>query len=228
MRWLALLALVAACSSSSTGPTREGEVSSRALEVPPGAEEGMSITWRYSGNQRDRFAVFEETLACVDKTADHVTIEWRRQLTNRQHGVTAARFDKGGKLIGAWRGPPGDVGKAFKVVEKGPQLDRVEREVRWRARQLGFTAKNVEILGERETGTVETPAGKFACDVYRLKVTMPLNESTVTLSYARDPLPLDRLVKMEWKLPRGGWTTLQLIAYGNSGARPTLRIPKKK
>jgi hypothetical protein len=225
MRRILVAALVAACSSSSTGRPREGEVSSQAVRMPPDAKPGMSITWRYSGNQRDRFAVFEETLACVDETADHVTIEWRRQLTNRQHGVTAARFDRGGTLIGAWRGPPGEVGKALTVVAKGPPLDRVEREVRWRSRQLGFAPKNVEIIGERETGTVETPAGKFSCDIYRLKVTLPLNESMVTLCYARQPLPLDRLVKMEWKLPRGGWAILQLVAYGNDGAKPSLRLP---
>jgi hypothetical protein len=227
MRWLLLTALVAACSSSSTGKPREGEVSDRTLEAPPGAEPGMAITWRHSGNQRDRFAVFQETLACVGKTSDHVTIEWRRQLTNRQEGVTAARFDMNGKLVGAWRGPPGEVGKAYKVVAKGPQLDRVEQEVRWRAHQLGFSPKNVEIVGERETGTVETPAGTFPCDIYHLKVTLPLNESTVTLCYARQPLPLDRLVRLEWKLARGGWAKVELVAYRSEGAKPTLRIPKK-
>jgi hypothetical protein len=226
MRWLLLAALVAACSTSSTGKTRQGEVSSRTLEMPPDAEPGMSIKWRYSSNQRDRFAVFEETLACVDETPDHVTIEWRRRLTNRQEGVTAARFDRAGQLIGAWRGPPGEVGKALKVVAKGPQLDRVEQEVRWRARQLGFSPRNVEIVGERETGTVRTPAGSFPCDIYTLKVTLPLNESTVTLAYAREPLPLDRLVRMEWKLPRGAFSTLQLVEFQREGAKPTLRIPK--
>ncbi|MHC4164224.1 MAG: hypothetical protein ACYTDU_11375 [Planctomycetota bacterium] len=226
MRLLLLGALVAACSSSTTGKPREGEVSSRALEMPPGAKRGMSITWRYSSNQRDRFAVFEETLACVGETPDRVTIEWRRRLTNRQQGVTAARFDKSGKLIGAWRGPPGEVGKAFKVVATGPQLDRVEQEVRWRARQLGFSLKNVEIVGERETGTVETPAGSFPCEIHHLKVTLPLSESTVTLCYAQQPLPLDRLVRMEWKLPRGGFSILELVEYSREGAKPTLRIPK--
>ena len=226
MRLLLLGALVAACSSSTTGQPRAGEVSSRALEMPPGATPGMSITWRFSSNQRDRFAVFEETLACVDKTKNHVTIEWRRRLTNREEGVTAVRFDKSGTLIGAWRGPPGEVGSPFKVVAKGPQLDRVEQEVRWRARQLGFTPKNVEIVGEGETRTVKTPAGSFPCEVHQLKVTLPLNESAVTLCYARQPLPLDRLVRMEWKLPRGGFSTLELVEYSREGAKPTLRIPK--
>ena len=161
MRFLLLVALLAACSSSSTGTVREGEISSHAVEMPPDARQGMSISWRYNSNQRDRFAVFEETMACVGATPEHVTIEWRRRLTNRQQGVTAARFDRSGRLIGAWRGPPGDVGKPFKVVAKGPELDRVEREVRWRARQLGFTPKSVEIVGERETGTIKTPAGSF-------------------------------------------------------------------
>ena len=227
MRFLLLGAFLAACSSSATGTTRQGEVSSHAVEMPPDAKPGMSISWRYNSNQRDRFAVFEETLACVGETSEHVTIEWQRLLTNRRQGVTAARFDKGGRLIGAWRGPPGEVGQPLKVVAKGPKLDRVEREVRWRARQLGFTPKNVEIVGERETGTVKTPAGSFPCDIYHLKVTLPLNESTVTLCYARQPLPLDRLVRMEWKLPRGGFSVLELVSYSEKGAKPTLRVPKK-
>ena len=226
MRFLLLGALLAACSSSSTGKVREGEVSRYAVTMPPDAEPGMSITWRYASNQRDRFAVFEETLACVGETPEHVTIEWRRLLTNRDQGVTAARFDRSGQLTGAWIGPPGALGKPLKVVAKGPQLDRVEREVRRRARQLGFTPKSVEILGERETGTVKTPAGSFPCEIYHLKVTLPLNESTVTLCYAKQPLPLDRLVRMEWKLPRGGFSNLELVKYGSDGAEPTLRIPK--
>lgn len=228
MRLLLLGALVAACSSPSTGSSpRGGEVSSHAVRMPADPKPGMSITWRYNTNQRDRFAVFEETLACVGATPEHTTVEWRRRLTNRQEGVTAARFDGTGRLIGAWRGPPGDVGKPLRVVTKGPGLDRVEREVRWRARQLGFAPRNVEIVGERETGTIETPAGKFPCEIYHLRVTLPLNESTVTLCYAQQPLPLDRLVRMEWKLPRGGFSILELVAYSREGAEPTLRIPKR-
>jgi hypothetical protein len=49
----------------------------------------------------------------------------------------------------------------------------------------------------------------------------------VTLCYAQQPLPLDRLVRMEWKLTRGGFSNLELVGYSREGVEPTLRIPKQ-
>ncbi|MHC4577889.1 MAG: hypothetical protein ACYTED_10830 [Planctomycetota bacterium] len=220
------LVLLGGCTSPEHRAPRPNEVSARYVEMPARAQPGMFISWRYLTNQRDLYAVFEETLACVAKTSAYTTIEWRRKLRNRERGVIAARFGPDGTLLGVWRGPPGEVGRPMKVVDKGRKLGRVEKEVRWRAKQLGLTLRNVELVPGKETGSVKTAAGSFRCRIHRVNVTLPLSESKATFWYAKERLPLQQLVKVHWELPRGGFSIMELVAFGDEGAERTLRIPK--
>lgn len=75
----------------------------RDLVLPPGPEAGMSVTWKFEGAGGPDPDLARETLACVERTASRVTMEWRREMRDGRREVVAARFKPDGTLLGAWR-----------------------------------------------------------------------------------------------------------------------------
>lgn len=209
--------LCAACVS--TGPElAEDEIARRSLWLPDGARAGMFVTWR----TEDDGDVVEETVACVGEAGDAVTMEWREARRDGSREVVAARICRDGTVLGAWRGPEGGAGRPLKLVGGDDfDLDGAEKEVE----RLGYSTKDAKTETSQDREVVETPAGRFPCVRSRTKVSFLVFSGTFTAWYAEDPLPLSRLVKSDMDLPLGSRITEELVAYGTTGATPTLAIP---
>ncbi len=216
-----LAALCAACVS--IGPDLgEDEISVRDLWLPEGARAGMFMTWRHLGDDGEE-TVVEETIACVRESAGYVTMEWRETRRDGKTEVVAAHIRRDGTVLSAWRGPVHGMGHPLKIVidaEFDPQ--EVEAEVN----RFGYSTKDANVSSSRDREIIETPAGRFKCIRSRTRVSILIASGTFTSWHAEVPLPLSQLVKIEMDWPFGSRTT-ELIAYGTTGAKPTLKITER-
>jgi len=200
-------------------------VDARDLRLPKGAEAGMSVTWRHEGDGGPEPDLALETLACVERTSDRVTTEWRREMRDGRKEVVAARFKPDGTLLGAWRGPPGGTGTPLRIVRKEFDEEETRREVEHRGAPLGFSADDVESSSTTTQEVVETPAGRFRCTVVRHEASFLFSKARLSWAYANDPGPLSPIVRMEWR-GAGMDYVQELVAVRETGAVPSLLVPE--
>ncbi len=185
----------------------------------------MSVTWRHRGSGGPGDDLATETLACVERTPDRVTMEWRREMRDGGHEVIAARFRPDGTLVAAWRGPPGGRGEPLRLVREEFDEDAAREEVRRLAAPIGISPDDVESSSSVSREVVETPAGRFPCIVRRQEASLLFFKARMTVAHAEEPLPLAPIVRMEWQ-GTGMDYVQELIAIARSGAAPSLALPK--
>jgi hypothetical protein len=182
----------------------------------------MSVTWRHEGAGGPEPDLAVKTLACVERTSDRVTMEWRRELRDGRREVIAARFQPDGTLVGAWRGPPGGAGQPLRIVRGEFDEEGARREVERKAAPFGGVP-DAESSTTHEV--VETPAGRFRCTVHRVEVSFLFSTARATWAYAEEELPLSTLVRVEWR-GAGMDFVQELVAVARTGAVPSLAIPE--
>jgi hypothetical protein len=197
-------------------------VDARDLVLPRGATAGASVTWRHEGAGGPDEDLALETLACVERTPDRATIEWRRELRGGRTEVIAARFKPDGTLLGAWRGPPGGAGKPLRVVRGEFGEEAAREEVARKAAPFGGVP-DAKTTTTHEN--VETPAGRFRCTVHRVETTFLFATARMAWAHAEEPIPLSRMVRMEWR-GAGMDYVQELVAVQQAGAIPSLTIPE--
>jgi len=92
-------------------------------------------------------------------------------------------------------------------------------------RGVGFSPDDVESSSATTHEVVETPAGRFRCTVVRHEASFLFSKTRLTWACAEDPLPLTRLVLMEWS-GTGMDYVEELVALGEEGAAPSLALPE--
>jgi hypothetical protein len=216
--------LLAAVGCASAPERAADEVDARDLRLPPGAQTGMLATWTHRGSGGPDEDLAVETLACVERTAERVTMEWRREMRDGRREVIAARFRPDGTLLGAWRGPPGGTGEPLRIVFGEFDAEEAQREVERLAAPLGLSPDDVESSSTTAHEVVETPAGRFRCTVVRHEASLLFAEARVTWAYTDTPLPLTSVVRMEWR-GAGMDYVQELAGFAETGAVPSLSIP---
>jgi hypothetical protein len=182
----------------------------------------MYITWRHECSEPRPGDTIEDTVACV---ADGV-IEWREILRDGTRTVTAAKFAKDGRLLRAWRGPPGGPALPLRVVADEDPAE-MRRKVNAMGSAYGISTDDVEFDREEARETLRTPAGEFVCTRRTIKSSLLFMSMRADSWYSVKPLPLSSLVKSVTEFrPKGPIDTFELIAYGREGARPTLAPPR--
>ena len=194
----------------------------RDLVLPRGAKAGASVTWRHEGAGGPDDDLALETLACVERTPARVTMEWRREMRDGRKEVIAARFMPDGKLLAAWRGPPGGEGAPLRIVRKEFDEEGAREEAERQAAPFGG------VPDAKSTTTheiVETPAGTFRCTVHRVESSFLFATARMTWAHADEPLPLSPIVRMEWR-GAGMDYVQELVAFGDAGAAASLVVPE--
>jgi len=181
----------------------------------------MFLTWRTERDRSEGDDIVEETVACVAPW----TLEWRQKRADGVETVTAARFAEDATLLGVWRGAKGGVGTRVEVVEERVDLDEAIAEADRRGRSLGLSTKEAKTARDTAVEEIETPAGRFRCTRHSFRVSLLLVSGTTTAWYAEQPLPFSQLVRIEMKGPFSFHERMELVAYGTTGAAPTLRLP---
>lgn len=222
-----LLLLVVGCSApAGYRELADDEIDARDVVLPAGARAGESITWSITQSDVEDSDAVEETVACVERTAERVTIEWRTTRNDGRREVVAARFRPDGTLLGAWRGPADGVGARLNVVAWEVDLEQAREEADRHGKAVGVSTDDVRVDTETATEEVETPAGRFRCERQTMKGSLLFVSMRGDYWFAGEGvLPLHRLVKIRVKGPMGYRFDQVLAAYGTTGARPTLRLP---
>jgi hypothetical protein len=182
----------------------------------------MSVTWRHEGAGGPEEDLAVETLACVERTPERVTMEWRREFRDGRREVVAARFRPDGRIEGAWLGPPGGAGTPLRVVREAFDLDAARREAERHAAPFGGMPPEARTATTHET--IETPAGRFRCTVHRVESSFLFLSARMTCAVPDDPLPLNPIVRLEWR-GAGMDYVQELVAVGEAGTAPTLGLP---
>jgi hypothetical protein len=213
--------VIAGCASAPE--SAPDEVDARDLRLPPHAEAGMSASWKHEGAGGPDDDLAQETLACVERTPERVTMEWRREMKDGRREVVAARFGPDGTLLGAWRGAPGGTGAPLRIVHSDPE--EALREAERRGAPLGLSPKDAKSSSTTAREIVETPAGRFRCVVVRHEVRVAFAKGCMMWAHADEPLPLSPVVRMEWS-GAGMDYVQELVAVSRTGAVPSLAIPE--
>jgi len=185
----------------------------------------MSATWRFEGAGGPDDDVAKETLACVERSAGRVTLEWRREYRDGRRDVVAARFKPDGTLLGAWRGPPGGAGEPLRIVRGELDPEEVRQEVERRGTPLGISPDDVDSSSSESQEVVETPAGRFRCTVRTYEASLLFFKARMTVAYAEEPLPLSPVVRMAWS-GTGMSFVQELTDVRKTGAVPSLALPE--
>jgi len=206
----------------------ENQIRAGELHLPEGARAGMFVTWRDTTTDPGEKDEVEETTACVEEGADHLTMEWRVLRRDGSRTVTAARFARDGRLLGAWRGAPGGVGSRLEIIG-GNEIEAYQRRANELEKSAGVSPKDFKdtTLDGRET--VQTPAGAFRCVFTETKSSLLFLKMSWKADWSEKPLPLSSMVRWIMTMSPGDLCKESvLVAYGDQGARPTLRIPSAR
>jgi len=225
----ALLGVVLSACVGSAGyrDLAHDEIDVRDVVLPAGARAGMFITWSVDERDPDDESLVEETIACVERTAQRVTIEWRTTWHGGRSSVVAARFAPDGTVLGAWRGPPGREAVRLRLMELEFDADEAKDEADRAGKTIGVSTDDVDIDQETVVEDVETPAGTFRCVRRTIKAQLLFVKMRDDMWFAAEgALPLSRVVKTKSTAPMGYRVDRVVTKYGTSGARPTLTLPK--
>jgi hypothetical protein len=225
--WLLPTLLLAACASTKAPELAPDEVAGSDVFLPDGARAGMYAVWHHEWRKPAPDRPIEQSVACVGDADGVVTMEWRKTQPDGATVVVAARFRREDEaLLGAWRGPSGGVGVPVRVVDDPAARYAAATPPRDPEEQDGIPIDG-ELFTEHEVTEEEitTPAGTFLCTRHTALTSIALSAS-VTSWYAKESLPLTSFVKCVEDNPFGDDHTVVLVAYGATGAEPSLRIPE--
>ncbi|MGH7132335.1 MAG: hypothetical protein ACREJO_10365 [Phycisphaerales bacterium] len=229
--FLMMLALAAACfiCGCAQEPLHSADESdSFALRAPPDAAVGQWAEYRgdHGGNMWSLISV-------TGQDVRGLWIEYGQQTPGAAPMITAVAY-RDGEPAEAYRGEAGCVGRPLRIAPLAPEeyLRRQQSLVEGAAESAGLAkeARSAQRSSDWKSVTrrelMKTSAGEFDCAVEEHTMKMLWLQGRITV-WRSDRVPFGGMVRYSADYGVGPKEHDELVAFGEQGTPPRLRIPPR-